>query len=135
MELPPSLRWRVQPQPATLSKPFFEIPKMVKLFEDEHVDRRANLIAGRKLLFWALGVYVLFILLSKLIHLHWILSGPLAIGILTVSMLGANKIGLGLRDPPVLRMIYAVSMIIPFVGLAAIIVLLLRAQHGLQTAS
>jgi hypothetical protein len=108
---------------------------MIKLFEDEHVDRRGNLIAGRKLLFWALGIYLLFILLSKLVGLHWILAGPLAIGILALSMLGANRIGLGLNDAPLVRMVFATSMIIPFVGLAAIVVLLLRAQRGLQTVA
>jgi hypothetical protein len=108
---------------------------MIKLFEDEHVDRKGSLVAGRKLLLWSLGGYLLFILLSKLIGLPWIVSGPLAIGILAASMLGANKIGLGLNDSPLARTIFATSMIIPFVGLAVIIVLLLRAQRGLQTTA
>ena len=106
---------------------------MIKLFAEEHVDLRGNLVEGRKLLFYALGAYLLFILLSKLIGLPWILSGPLAIGIVAAAMLGANKVGLGLADPPLVRMVFAISMIIPFVGLAAIVILLLRAQRGLQT--
>jgi hypothetical protein len=113
----------------------FETPQMVQHFEDERADRRGDLVEGRKLLFWALGAYLLFILLSKLIGLPWILAGPLALGIVAASMLGSNKIGLGLNDPPLTRMIFAVSMIIPYIGLAVIIVLLLRAQRGLQTAA
>jgi len=113
----------------------FETAKMVQHFEDERIDRRGILVEGRKLLFGALGAYLIFILLSKLISLPWILSGPLAIGILAASMLGANKICLSLNDPPLARMIFAISMIIPFVGLAVIIVLLVRAQRAMQTAA
>jgi hypothetical protein len=114
---------------------FFETPIMIKLLEEEHVDRRGNLLAGRKLLLWALGAYLLLILLAKLIHLPWFLAGPAGIGIVGAAMLGANKVGLGLYDGPITRTVYAILMIFPFIGLAAIVVLLLRAQHGLQTTA
>jgi hypothetical protein len=105
---------------------------MIKLFEDEHIDRREALLAGRKMLIGALALYLLLVLLTRLFQLPWFFSGPLAIATFVLSALAANRIGLGLLDPPLIRVAYVVSMIVPFVSLAAIVVLLLRAQRGLQ---
>jgi hypothetical protein len=108
---------------------------MIKLFDDEHIDRRGSLLAGRKMLIGALALYLLLVLLTRLFHLSWFLSGPLAIATFVMSALAANKIGLGLYDSPLTRVAYVVAMIVPFIGLAAIVVLLLRAQRGLQTTA